>query len=216
MVNLEDLGFAKGIIFETIVSTYSSQGSPNIAAMGVLQLDSENIMIRIYKSSKTYNNLVSRRCAIINLSSDAALFYKSAIKDSYVRDEISLDLFKKGDLVDAPELKRADATIEVILSDIKDLDSERAEVYLKTKLIKIRNYFPRVYTRAFSAIIESVILATRIRLLSVGNESQKKKASKMKEKIKEFEEIVKRTAPNSEYDNIMFDLINKIETWLGN
>ena len=69
MVNLEDLGFAKGIIFETIVSTYSSQGSPNIAAMGVLQLDSENIMIRIYKSSKTYNNLVSRRCAIINLSS---------------------------------------------------------------------------------------------------------------------------------------------------
>ena len=35
MAKLTDLGFSKGMIFETIVSTYNPDGTPNAAPMGV-------------------------------------------------------------------------------------------------------------------------------------------------------------------------------------
>ena len=36
MTNLDDLGFLKGSIGETIVSTYDVDGQPNAAPMGVV------------------------------------------------------------------------------------------------------------------------------------------------------------------------------------
>ena len=102
MKKLEDLGFTKGAISETLVSTYSNQGYPNIAPMGVINLDQKKIMIRIYKSSNTFKNLKAKRCAIVNLSSNPAFFYKSAIKEANYEDKISTDYYERGTFVDAP------------------------------------------------------------------------------------------------------------------
>lgn len=216
MISLEDLGFSKGIIFETIVSTYTKQGHPNIAPMGVIKLDTKKILIKIYRSSNTFKNLKSKRCAVVNLSTDATLFYTSAIKETNIDNKISKDLFEKGDIVDAPLLKKADATMEAIVRDINTLDSERAEVILEVKNIKTAGCLPKVYSRAFSATIESIILATRIKLFLVGNQLQQKQAKKMIEKVMWFKEIIRRTAPKSEYDNIMSDLIKRIKIWKKN
>ena len=216
MISLEDLGFVKGIICETLVSTYTNQGYPNIAPMGVIGLDSKKIMIKIYKSSNTYKNLVSKRCAIVNLSSDPSLFYQSAMKETNSKDVISIDLFEKGDLVDAPKLKTAEATLEVTILHIKELDSERVEILFEVKAINAPSCFPKVHCRAFSAAIESIILATRIKLYLVGNHFQKKQAIRMIEKVANFKEIVNRTAPKSEYADIISDLIRRIEKWKEN
>lgn len=216
MISLEDLGFTKGIIFETIVSTYTKQGHPNIAPMGVIKLDTRKILIKIYRSSNTFKNLKSKRCAVVNVSKDATLFYKSAIKENNIDNNVSKDLFEKGEIVDAPLLKKADATMEALVWDIKNLDSERAEVVLEVKKIKSAGCLPKVYNRAFSATIESIILATRIKLFLVGNQLQKKQAKKMIEKVMWFKEIIRRTAPKSEYENIISDLIEKIKVWKKN
>ena len=216
MISLEDLGFVKGVIFETIVSTYTKQGSPNIAPMGVIKVDPKKIMIKIYKSSNTYKNIKSKKCAVINLSSDPVLFYKTAIKESDIGVKIVDDLFEKGDLVNAPRLKKAEANIEVSVLNINDLDLEKAEIILEVKKIKTAVCLPKVYCRAFSATIESIILATRIKPYLVGNQLQQKQAEKMIEKVKCFEEIIKRTAPKSEFTDIMSDLIRRIEIWKTN
>ena len=216
MISLEDLGFIKGIISETIVSTYTKQGLPNIAPMGVIKVDPKKIMIKIYKSSNTYKNIKSKKCAVVNLSADPTLFYKAAIKESNIGNKISGDLFEKGDLVDAPRLKKAAANIEVSVLNINDLDLEKAEVILEVKKIKTAVYLPKVYCRAFSATIESIILATRIKPYLVGNQLQQKQAENMMEKVKCLEEIVKRTAPKSECTEIMSDLIRRIESWKTN
>jgi len=216
MISLEELGFTKGIIFETIVSTYTKQGHPNIAPMGVIKLDTKKILIKIFRSSNTFKNLKSKRCAVINLSTDATLFYKSAIKENNIDNKISKDLFEKGEIVEAPRLKKADATIEVSVWEINNLDSERADVILEVKNIIAAGCFPKVYSRAFSATIESIILATRIKLYLVGNQLQQKQAYKMIEKVMWFKEIIKRTAPKSKYANIISDLIKRIEVWKKN
>ncbi len=216
MISLEDLGFVKGIICETIVSTYTNQGRPNIAPMGVIKLDPKKIMIRIYKSSNTYKNLESKRCAVVNLSSEPSLFYRSAIKETNIEDIISSDLFEKGDFVEAPRLKKADATLEVSVLDIDEIDSERAEILFEVKTIKATSCLPKAYCRAFSATIESIVLATRIKLYLGGNQSRQKQAIKMIEKVMYFKEIVKRTAPKSEYADILSDLIKRIEVWKAN
>jgi hypothetical protein len=210
---LEDLGFAKGTISETLVSTYSNQGYPNIAPMGAINIDQKKIMIRIYKSSNTFKNLKAKRCAIVNLSSNPTFFYKSAIKEANYQGKFASDFYEKGTFVDAPKLKNANASIEVIVREIKDLDSERAEIIFDVKSINAKRILPKVYCRAFGVLIESIILATRIKIYLRGNELQQKQAFDMIKKVQYYIKIVKRTAPNSEYTSIMDDLMNTIDIW---
>ena len=213
MISLEDLGFKQGIIFETLVSTYTKQGHPNIAPMGVIKVNPKKIMIKIYKSSNTYKNIKSKKCAVVNLSSDPALFYKAAIKEANIGNKIVGDLFEKGDLVDAPRLKEAEANIEVSFLSSKDIDSEKTEIILKVKKIITTSCLPKGYCRAFSSTIEAIILATRIKSYLIGNQLQQKQAYEMIKKVRCFKEIIKRTAPKSEYADIMSDLIGRIEIW---
>ena len=49
MAKLTDLGFSKGIIFETIVSTYNLDGSPNAAPMGVNHARPTNLQPKYFQ-----------------------------------------------------------------------------------------------------------------------------------------------------------------------
>ena len=213
MTKLEDLGFERGIIVEALVTTFSKKGIPNIAPMGVIQLNSKKVKIRIFKTARTYKNILSKRCAIVNISSDISVFYKSTFKDSSKKKIFSSDFFEKGDQVDAPRLKSAKATVEIELFDLIELEKNRTEMIFEVKSIKADLGFPKIYCRAFSAVIEAIILATRIKPCLIGNKSQKKKASEMIEEVVYFKEIVNRTAPRSEYFDIIMDLIKEIESW---
>jgi hypothetical protein len=82
MANLSDLGFKAGVISEAIVTTYNADGSANAAPMGLKLIDEVHLSMSVFNSSKTCQNLKAKKSAVVNLTSDIDVFYKSAIKDA--------------------------------------------------------------------------------------------------------------------------------------
>lgn len=213
MADLTDLGFLKGVIAETVVSTYSPDGQPNAAPMGAIMDSLQRIIIRIYTSSLTYKNLQLKRCAVVNVTSDAELFYRTAFKEANTDGEMPQEWFEKAETVDAPRLKMADAFIEVNVVKTSPLDAERAEATCKVKLIKAQKVLPKVYCRALFATIEAILHATRIKPFLAGDEREQKQALKLLKKFEICRDIVKHAAPNSPYSEIMSDLTTMIDSW---
>jgi hypothetical protein len=209
---LADLGFSKGIITETIVSTYNVEGQPNAAPMGVTMENSQRIAIRPYTSALTYKNLQLKRCAVINVTANPELYYRTAFKETNPKGRIPQEWFEKAETVDAPKLRMADAHIEVSVADITAFDAERAVATCQVRLIKAPKVLPKVYCRASSAIIEAVIHATRVQVL-VNDRNEQKHVRRLLEMIKNCNEVVNRVAPNSRYSEIMADLTKRIGSW---
>ena len=214
MTNLADLGFSEGVIVETIVSTYNVDGQANAAPMGAIMTSPQHIVIRIYTSSLTYKNLQSKKCAVVNVTSDPELFYRTAFKEANPYGEIPQKLFGKGKTVDAPVLRAAESHIEVAIVDITPVDTERAEVVCDVKLIQTSSVMPKVYCRALFATIEAIIHATRVEAFLVHSDRQKREqALKLLEAIRECNDVVNRVASNSRYSKIMADLNQRIDSW---
>lgn len=214
MNNLTDLGFSKGIIVETIVTTYNMNGQPNAAPMGATMTNPQRITLRIYTSSLTYKNLQSKRCAVINVTTDPEIFYRTAFKEASVEGIVPKKLFEKAETIDAPKLRTADAYIEVTVADIIPLDAERVEVTCQVELVQALSVLPKVYCRALFATIEAIIHATRVEAFIVHGERQKREqALKLMETIRECNDVVNRVAPNSRYSEIMADLNQRVNSW---
>ena len=211
MIKLIDLGFSRGVIVETVVSTYNVNGHANAAPMGALMENMYRIAIRVYTSSLTYKNLQSRRGAVLNLTLDPELFYRTTFKDANPNGEMPHVWFERAETVDAPRLKAADALIEVSVAEINPFDDERDTVFCDIKLIKASRGLPKVYCRALFATIEAIIHATRVKTFLKGDEQEKTK--KLLEKIEYCNYIVNRVAPQSSYSIIMADLTRMIDSW---
>jgi len=212
MTELTDLGFSKKIIGETIISTYDDQRQPNAAPMGVRMEDFEHLILWIYTSSLTYQNLETKRCAVVNVLSDPELFYLTALKESKKNANLPQEWFERATIVDAPRLRKADAHIEVTAKKIRSLDDERAEVILQVKHINASKILPRVYCRASFATIEAIIHATRIYfLMKQAKIGEKKQALNLIERVRECYDVVNRVAPNSRYSKIMKELLQIID-----
>jgi len=214
MTNLADLGFSKGLIAETVVSTYSISGQPNAAPMGVTMENAQRLTLRIYTSSLTYKNLQTKRCAVVNVTSDPELFYRTAFKEANVEGRVPQEWFEKAEAVDAPRLRAADAHVEVTVADITPFDAERAEVTCEVKLVKVLNVLSKVYCRASFATIEAIIHATRVKaFLTHGDRQKQEQALKLIETIRECRDVVNRVAPRSRYSEIMADLTQRADSW---
>ena len=214
MTNLADLGFSEGVTVETIVSTYNADGQANAAPMGAIMTSPQHIVIRIYTSSLTYKNLQSKKCAVVNVTSDPEIFYRTAFKEANPNGEIPQELFVKGKTVDAPILRAAESHIEVAVVDITPIDTERVEVSCDVKLIQTSSVLPKVYCRALFATIEAIIHATRVEAFLVHSDRQKREqALKLLEAIRECNDVVNRVASNSRYSEIMADLNHRIDSW---
>ncbi len=209
---MAELGFSKGIITETIVSTYNVEGQPTAAPMGVTMENTQHITIRPFTSTLTYKNLQLKKCAVINVTEDPELYYRTAFKEANPKGRIPQEWFGKADAVDAPKLRMADAHIEVSVVDLSIFEAERAKVLCQVKLIKAPKMLPTVYCRASYAAIEAVIHATRVKVL-VNDKSEQKRVHMLLETIKSCTDVVNRVAPNSRYSEIMADLNQRIDSW---
>ncbi len=212
---LADLGFSKGIITETIVSTYNAERQPNAAPMGVTMENPQRIAIKPYASTLTYKNIQQKRCAVINVTANPELYYRTAFKEANPKGRIPQEWFEKAETVDAPKLRMAEAHIEVAVADISAFNAERATALCQIKLIKAPKVLPKVYCRASAAIIEAVIHATRVKVL-INDKNEQKHVHRLLEMIKNCNNIVNRVAPNSRYSEIMADLTKRIESWRAN
>ena len=214
MTNIADLGFSEGVIVETIVSTYNADGQANAAPMGAIMTSPQRIVLRIYTSSLTYKNLQSKKCGVVNITSDPEIFYRTAFKEANPNSKVPQELFGKAETVDAPILRAADSHIEVAVVGITPIDTERVEVVCDVKLVQTSSALPKAYCRALFATIEAIIHATRVEAFIVHGDRQKREqALKLLETIRECSDVVNRVASNSRYSEIMADLNQRIDSW---
>jgi hypothetical protein len=213
MAKMADLGFSKGTIIETVVSTYNVDGQPNAAPMGAIMENEQHIVIRLYNSSLTYRNLLSKRCAVINVTSDVEMFYRTTFKEANPTGKIPTEWFEKAETVDAPRLRSAEATVEISLAKTKPIDTEKTEAICDLKLIKATKTFPKAHCRALFATVEAIIHATRVKAYLKGDEKQREQALKLLELIEFYRDMINRVSPNSRYAEIMADLTKRANSW---
>lgn len=212
MAKLSDLGFLKGIIAETIVSTCNKEGQPNAAPMGVVIEDEERLSIELFNSSTTFNNIVAKRCAVINLTSNIEVFYKTAFKEANPDGKLPLDWFKKAKVVDAPRLRLAEAAIEISIDALVPIDNLKTGAMFRVELIQSPPKYPQVHCRAMCQTLEAIIHATRVKAL-LSDPLQRRKVKHLLQMIDDCQKVVNRVAPNTTYSLVMDDLIRRIELW---
>lgn len=122
------------------------------------------------------------------------------------------DWFEKESIVNAPKLRSAEATVDISIYQLETLTAEKARAFFKVRSMQTKEKYPKVYCRAFSATLEAIIHATRIKAL-VNEEKEKKSVGELLEKIEYCKNVVDRVAPNSSYSLVMADLIKRIGQW---
>jgi len=212
MVKLAELGFSKNVITETIVTTYNVDGQPNAAPMGVIMDNARNIVIRPYTVTQTSKNLQSKKCAVINVTSNPELFYRTAFKEVNPKGKMPQDWFQRAETVDSARMRDADAFIEVVVKEINAFGTQRINASCQVKLIKAPKVFPKVYCRALYAVIEAIVHATRVEIL-IADEHEQEYVQGLLKKIDECNCLVERVAPYSLYSEIMDDLKRRIVLW---
>lgn len=209
MVKLSDLGFQKQVIVETIVSTYNANEDSNAAPMGVTMIDEEHLFIDFFNSSSTLGNVKSKRSIVVNLTGAIDVFYRAAFKEANPDGKLPQEWFRKADLVNAPKLAEAEATIEASIYNLEVLNKEKNRASFKVRCCEALKRYPVVYCRAFGVTLEAIILATRVEVLE--NEPQEQERVKaLLSKIKDCDSVVSRVAPNSSYSVVMADLQKRI------
>jgi hypothetical protein len=212
MVKLTDLGFRKGMCCETIVSTYNHDGTSNAAPMGLKLLDEQHLLMSIFNSSSTCRNLKEKKCAIVNLTNDIEVFYKSTLKEVNHGGKVPGDWFVKADLVEAPRLRSADAVVEVSVAHLEHEGKERTQFSCKVERITADCKVPQVYCRAMPLTLEAITHATRVKAF-INLPDKQKEASKLIDTIQNHAYVVERVAPNSDYTRVFEDLQCRIDSW---
>ena len=178
------------MILEGIVTTLNDDGSANVSPMGPL-VDREitRLVLRPYKTSRTYRNLAKQRKGIFHVTDDVELLARAAI----------------GKLIDAPPLTVHDRGH--ILSnccrwfafDVVNLfdQTERTTIECQvTEQGSVRDFFG--FNRAKHAVVEAAILATRIHILP---------AQEIREELLRLSSPVEKTAGDQE--RRAFDLLRE-------
>ena len=212
MAKLTDLGFSNGIIFETIVSTYNKDGSPNAAPMGAIMHDQQTINLNLYNSSQTSHNLKANKYAVINLTSNIDVFYRTAFKEANPDGKLPHEWFKKAEAVNAPKLRLADATIDVKVASMEPVGTDKTLFSCNVEQINAAKMCPQVYCRAMSATLEAIIHATRVKAFA-NDQNKKEQVTQLLQTIDNCNDMVNRTAPNSAYSEVMADLMKRIDSW---
>jgi uncharacterized protein len=209
---ITDLGFSKGIIFETIVSTFNESGTPNAAPMGVITEDDQTLSLNMFNSSQTIHNIKASGCAVINLTSDITIFYRSTFKEVNPDGKLPLEWFEKAESVNAPKLRWADATLDVSVTHIQLVGRDKSKLQCEVEKVTATKQYPQPICRAMALTLEAIIHASRIKAFAVDS-SKQEEVHKLLGLIENCSEVVNRVAPKSTYTVVMADLTNRINHW---
>jgi len=212
MAKLSDLGFLKNVIAETIVSTYNTDEEPNAAPMGVTMIDAQHLAINVFNSSTTFTNIKLNSCAVVNLTGNIEVFYRTAFKEANPNGVLPQEWFEKAKAVNAPKLCLAEATIDVSLTDLVAFNAEKTRAVFNVEFVQAEQKYPQVYCRAFGATVEALVHATRVKAL-LHDENEKKRVNELLKKISYCNDVVNRVASNSSYSLVMADLMKRISNW---
>ncbi len=145
------------MIHEIIVITKSTAGEIHIAPMGI-ELTEEKIFIAPFKPSKTLDNLISQKMAIINFIDDVRIFAGIVCK---IKNDWPLINLKN---INIPRLKNANTHYEVLVEKIVD---HEVRPKVECKISNRETHSPFLgFNRAQFSIIEASILISRLGRIS--------------------------------------------------
>lgn len=144
------------MIFETIISTLSSQGDVHVTPFGI-QIQEGLVVISPYKPSATLENILATQHAVMNLTDDVRVFAGALTR----RQAWSLTPAVK---TAGYRLTETLAHKELKLVKIND-DAIRPQLFLE--VIHEEQHQPFMgFNRAQAAVIELAVLASRLNMLA--------------------------------------------------
>ncbi|MDW7776296.1 MAG: DUF447 family protein [Methanosarcinales archaeon] len=159
-LELDRYGLWEGIN-EVIVTTVSLDGKPNAAPIGIIRHDGK-LTVRVYNGSHTYTNIMETGLLAANMVYDPVLFVRCALSDL---GEEEFEFIATDDGRIFPVIVDCSAWMLFHLEHTRGENLLVAE--LKTITCTIRTQEIRPVNRAFNAIIEVVILATRYKVFKM-------------------------------------------------
>jgi hypothetical protein len=180
--------------------------------MGAKIENETQLIISVFNSSATYQNLQTTRCAVANLTSDINVFYRATFKEANPNGTLPLGWFRKAQTINAPQLVMVDAAVEISITDLTPINSQKTQATCTVEHITATKVFPKVYCRAFSATVEAIIHATRVKAFA-NSSAEQQHVNKLVELIGNCNDVVEKTAPNSPYSEVMADLNSRINSW---
>jgi hypothetical protein len=171
------------VILEGIVTTVNEDGSANVSPMGPL-VDREitRLVLRPYKTSRTYRNLKRQGHGILHVTDDVELLAHAAV----------------GKLDPSPRLVPHKASGGFLLADccrwfafeVATLFDQTDRTTIECRVTdhgRVRDFFG--FNRAKAAVVEAAILATRIHILP---------AAQIRDDLARLATIVEKTAGDQE------------------
>ncbi|MEM1600759.1 MAG: DUF447 family protein [Sulfolobales archaeon] len=147
---------------ESIATTVDSSGRPNSAPMGI-ELIGDKVLMKPYLNTRTYANILSLREVMLNITTDAFLFYQTLFNSEEVR-------YGSPKIIKPPRiLGSVDLYVECVVDTITHYED-----FALISLRPICCYRGRgsrlAYSRANSAVIEALIHYTKLpHLISKGD-----------------------------------------------
>jgi hypothetical protein len=129
--------------------------------MGAIMENEQTLALNVFNTSATNRNLKCTKCAAINITNDIEVFYKTAFKQKKTRGSLPQVWFSKSEMINAPLLSCASATIEVSIINQLFFE-EKTRFTCQVESINSAKVYPRIYCRAFGACIEAMVHATRV------------------------------------------------------
>lgn len=144
------------MIREAIVTTRSLEGEPHIAPMGATVIEG-GYLLQPFRPSRTLQNLVSTRIAVVNFTDDVRIF-AGCVAGRHVPVDV-----RKATYIDCPRLADALSHDEITVERVED-DPQRPKFFCKTYFSDGHRRFEGM-NRAKAAILEAAVLVSRLDLL---------------------------------------------------
>jgi len=209
-VNYQDIGLRIKFLYEILATTFSKTQEklvPNTASMGIRLIEEDIINIFPYPNTTTFKNLKENKFLTINFVDNVYLYALASLKDfdsNKHLEEFSLnyyDFYRFTDKITLPYLKQAWATLfckvidETQFTKNDDLGSVIISEF-KLEVISFKKYREsfNLYNRAENLALETIILATRLKLAE--QKGEKTLYLEYKSKIEYNIEQIKRFGKN--------------------
>jgi hypothetical protein len=186
-MDVKEAGIGEGIS-EVIVTTESAAGLPNAAPIGILTaIDVQGVtkhFVKLYKGSQTLANVLETTTLAANVTDDAVLFVKTALghlSELYLSEFASVPIVK-------------DANAWIVFTSI--LIEERRDFFhfqVLPRAVKINRKEVKAINRGLNAVIEAIIVATR---LNLAKDEREKEA--MKKQMRLYKETVEKCGGSRE------------------
>jgi hypothetical protein len=194
--------FIPNVIYEGILTCYSIEKSPHAANMGFSFNDKFKLIIKPFKNTRTYEYVSKMKQAVINIFNDVKYFYEVNF------GKINEKSFNLSRMLKIPKLKDSIFYLECQLEEIEE-DQIRPKLVMNVVNFVSKKTHLKPITRAEFAVLEALIHSTRVRVFKELN--MQEELENLLSLVDYYERLIKRVAPNTLYDNMMFEIDLKIQ-----